>query len=157
MDTPGHGSFFWFPDPGAASMRKPITVTLAALAAVLVLPSTASATPGSGVAGTILAQKTIGHTDYTLREITIQPGGYTGWHFHDGTLYAYVKAGTLTHNVADCSVDGVYRAGRAFTEAPDQVHIGRNLGSTPLVLEVLYVLPAGSPLSEDAPDPGCGY
>jgi quercetin dioxygenase-like cupin family protein len=119
MDTPGHGSFFWFPDPGAASMRKPITVTLAALAAVLVLPSTASATPGSGVAGTILAQKTIGHTDYTLREITIQPGGYTGWHFHDGTLYAYVKAGTLTHNVADCSVDGVYRAGRAFTEAPD--------------------------------------
>jgi quercetin dioxygenase-like cupin family protein len=138
-------------------MRKPITVTLAALAAVLVLPSTASATPGSGVAGTILAQKTIGHTDYTLREITIQPGGYTGWHFHDGTLYAYVKAGTLTHNVADCSVDGVYRAGRAFTEAPDQVHIGRNLGSTPLVLEVLYVLPAGSPLSEDAPDPGCGF
>jgi len=138
-------------------MRKPITVTLAALAAVLVLPSTASATPGSGVAGTILAQKTIGHTDYTLREITIQPGGYTGWHFHDGTLYAYVKAGTLTHNVADCSVDGVYGAGRAFTEAPDQVHIGRNLGSTPLVLEVLYVLPAGSPLSEDAPDPGCGF
>src|SRR5438552_7155430 len=30
----------------------------------------------------------------------------------------------------------------------DQVHIGRNLGTTPLVLEVLYVLPAGSPLSE---------
>jgi quercetin dioxygenase-like cupin family protein len=138
-------------------MRKPITVTLAALAAVLVLPSTASATPGSGVAGTILAQKTIGHTDYTLREITIQPGGYTGWHFHDGTLYAYVKAGTLTHNVADCSVDGVYRTGRAFTEQPDQVHIGRNLGSTPLVLEVLYVLPAGSPLAEDAPNPGCGF
>ncbi|MGW3963880.1 cupin domain-containing protein [Amycolatopsis sp. NPDC005003] len=138
-------------------MRKPITVVMAALAAVLVLPSTASATPGSGVTGTILAQKTIGHTDYTLREVTIQPGGYTGWHFHDGTLYAYVKSGTLTHNTADCSVDGVYRAGRAFTEEPDLVHIGRNLGSTPLVLEVLYVLPAGSPLSEDAPNPGCGF
>ncbi|MEU5258256.1 cupin domain-containing protein [Amycolatopsis sp. NPDC021455] len=138
-------------------MRKPITVALAALAAALVLPSTASATPGSGVSGTILAQRTVGHTDLTLREITIQPGGYTGWHFHDGTLYAYVKSGTLTHNVADCSVDGVYHAGRAFTEKPDQVHIGRNLGSTPLVLEVLYVLPAGSPLSEDAPNPGCGF
>jgi len=138
-------------------MRKPITVVLAALAAALVLPSTASATPGSGVSGTILAQKTVGHTDYTLREITIQPGGYTGWHFHDGTLYAYVKSGTLTHNLADCSVDGIFGAGRAFTEKPDQVHIGRNLGSAPLVLDVLYVLPAGSPLSEDAPNPGCGF
>lgn len=138
-------------------MRKPITVTLAAVAAAVLLPATAFATPGSGVTGTILAQKTIGHTDYTLREITVQPGGYTGWHFHDGTLYAYVKAGTLTHNLADCSIDGIFTTGRAFTEKPDQVHIGRNLGSTPLVLEVLYVLPAGSPLSEDAPDPGCGF
>ena len=138
-------------------MRKPIAVVMTALAAALALPTTASATPGSGVAGTVLAQKTIGHTDYTLREITIQPGGYTGWHFHDGTLYAYVKAGTLTHNLADCSIDGIFGAGRAFTEKPDQVHIGRNLGSTPLVLEVLYVLPAGSPLSEDAPNPGCGF
>ena len=138
-------------------MRKPIIVATAALAAALVLPSTASATPGSGVSGTIVAKTTVGQTDYTLREITVQPGGYTGWHFHDGTLYAYVKSGTLTHNMADCSVDGVYHAGRAFTEKPDQVHIGRNLGSTPLVLEVLYVLPAGSPLSEDAPNPGCGF
>ena len=138
-------------------MRKPIAVTTAALAALLVLPATASATPGSGVTGTILTQKTVGHTDYTLREITIQPGGYTGWHFHDGKLYAYVKAGTLTHNLADCSIDGIFGTGRAFTEQPDQVHIGRNLGSTPLVLEVLYVLPAGSPLSEDAPNPGCDF
>lgn len=138
-------------------MRKPIAVVTAALAAALMLPSTASATPGSGVTGTILAQKTIGHTDYTLREITVQPGGYTGWHFHDGTLYAYVKSGTLTHNMADCSIDGVYGAGRVFTEEPNLVHIGRNLGPAPLVLEVLYVLPKGSPLSEDAPDPGCGF
>jgi quercetin dioxygenase-like cupin family protein len=138
-------------------MRKTVTLFATTALAVTLVSGTASATPGSGVTGTILAQKTIGHTDYTLREITVQPGGYTGWHFHDGTLYAYVKAGTLTHNLADCSIDGIFGAGRAFTEQPDQVHIGRNLGTTPLVLEVLYVLPAGSPLSEDAPDPGCGY
>ncbi len=138
-------------------MRKLVTILATTALAVTLASGTASATPGSGVAGTVLAQKTIGKSDYTLREITIQPGGYTGWHFHDGTLYVYVKAGTLTHNLADCSLDGVFGTGRAFTEKPDQVHIGRNLGSTPLVLEVLYVLPAGSPLSEDAPDPGCGY
>lgn len=138
-------------------MRKTVTIFAATALAVTLASGTASATPGSGVTGTILAKKTIGHTDYTLREITVQPGGYTGWHFHDGTLYAYVKSGTLTHNLSDCSIDGVFGTGRAFTEKPDQVHIGRNLGSTPLVLEVLYVLPAGSPLSEDAPDPGCGF
>ncbi len=70
-----------------------------------------------------------------------------------------MKSGTLTHNMSDCSVDGVYSTGRAFTEpgGPDHVHIGRNLGTTPVVLEVLYVLPTGSPLSEDAPNPGCDF
>ena len=140
-------------------MRKLTTVLAAAALGVALVPATASATPGSGAGGTIIFQKTIGKTDYTLREVTLQPGGYTGWHFHDGTLYAYVKAGTLTHNKSDCGIDGVYQAGRAFTEpsGPGHVHIGRNLGTTPVVLEVLYVLPTGSPLSEDAPNPGCDF
>jgi hypothetical protein len=34
------------------------------------------------------------------------------------------------------------------------VHIGGNPGGVPVVLDVLYVRPAGSPLSEDAADPG---
>ncbi len=123
------------------------------------IPSTADATPGSGVTGTILSQTTIGRTDYVLREITIQPGGTTGWHFHDGTLYAFVKAGTLTHSDHDCTTDGVYKAGAAFTEpsGTDHVHVGRNLGTKPVVLDVLYVLPTGSPLSEDTPNPGCPF
>jgi hypothetical protein len=32
------------------------------------------------------AQKTIGHADYILREITIRPAGNTGWPNCDGTL-----------------------------------------------------------------------
>jgi hypothetical protein len=35
------------------------------------------------------------------------------------------------------------------------VHIGRNLGKTPVVLDVLYVDPAGKPLADSAPNPGC--
>ncbi|MEI8409900.1 MULTISPECIES: cupin domain-containing protein [unclassified Kribbella] len=130
-----------------------------AVASLALGPVVAEATPGSGVSGTILAQTTIGGKDYILREITIQPGGTTGWHYHDGTLYAFVKAGTLTHSEHTCETDGVYQAGAAFTEpsGSDHVHIGRNLGSKPLVLEVLYVNPAGSPLSEDAPNPGCSF
>ena len=144
-------------------MRRVTRGALTAIAtgglAIGLLPSAADATPGSGVTGTILSKTTIGGTDYTLREITIQPGGYTGWHYHDGTLYAFIKSGTLTHDESDCSVDGVYHRGAAFTEpsGKDHVHIGRNLGTEPVVLDVLYVLPAGSPLSEDAPNPGCPF
>lgn len=123
--------------------------------ALVFAPGTAAATPSSGVSGVIIAQRTVGDTDYVLREITIAPGGYTGWHSHDGTLYAYVRQGTLTRTMADCVTVEVSPAGSTVVERPVHVHIGRNLGTVPVVLDVLYVLPAGSPLSQDAPDPGC--
>jgi quercetin dioxygenase-like cupin family protein len=134
-------------------------ITAAVAATVAVLPGTAQATPGSGVTATVLAQRTVGGEDYVLREITVQPGGSTGWHYHDGTLYAYVEQGTLTHSDHTYATDGTYRTGASFIEPSggDHVHLGRNLGTTPVVLDVLYVDPAGSPLSEDAPNPGCPF
>ena len=131
----------------------------AGVVALAAMPATAQATPSSGVTGTIIAKTTIGGKDYILREITIAPGGSTGWHFHDGTLYGVVEHGTLTHNESNCAVDGVFHTGDTIVEpsGANHVHIGRNLGTTPLVLEILYVDPAGSPLSEDAPNPGCGF
>ena len=136
-----------------------IGTTVAGLALV-VGTGTASATPpGPGVTGTILAQETVGGKDYILREITIPAGQSTGWHYHDGTLYAFVKQGVLSHFDSTCQEDGVHAAGSTFSEpsGADHVHLGRNLGSTPVVLDVLYVDPAGSPLSEDAPNPGCDF
>jgi quercetin dioxygenase-like cupin family protein len=129
-----------------------------ASAALVLIPATADATPSSGVTGTILAQSTAGGKDYILREVTIAPGGSTGWHYHDGTLYAFVKQGTLTHPDSNCKAT-VYKTGAAFIEPSgvNNTHLGRNLGTKPVVLEILYVDPAGSPLSEDAPNPGCPF
>ncbi|MFI2200045.1 cupin domain-containing protein [Streptomyces sp. NPDC020192] len=135
-------------------------VTGALTAATVLLCGTAQATPpGPGVTARIIAQTTVDGTDYTLREITIPPGQSTGWHYHDGPLYGVVKQGTLSHFNASCASDGVYRTGATIQEpaGTDHVHIGRNLGDTPLVLDVLYVLPHGSPFSEDAPNPGCPF
>ncbi|MEU3983394.1 cupin domain-containing protein [Streptomyces sp. NPDC026672] len=131
-----------------------------ALLAGLSLPGVAYATPaGPGVTGTIIARSTVGGTDYIWREVTVPPGQATGWHYHDGPLYGYVKQGTLSHFAATCASDGVYRKGSFLEEpsGPDHVHIGRNLGTKDVVLEVLYVLPHGAPLSEDAPNPGCDF
>ncbi|QXJ26318.1 cupin [Actinomadura graeca] len=119
----------------------------------------ALATPPSGVTGTILAQWTAGGTDHIVRRLVIAPGGGTGWHYHDGPVRALIERGTLTHNAADCSVDGVYEPGEVIVESAGagHTHIGRNLGSVPLVLTALYTLPHGSPLAEDAPNPGCDF
>ncbi|CAL2065707.1 MULTISPECIES: cupin domain-containing protein [Streptomyces] len=134
---------------------------IGAVAAATVLTcQPAGATPaGPGVTARTISERTVGNTDYTLREITVPPGQSTGWHYHDGPLYGVVRQGTLSHFDSACAPDGVYRAGAPIQEpaGPGNVHIGRNLGDTPVVLDVLYVLPHGSPFSEDAPNPGCAF
>lgn len=107
----------------------------------------------------IISQRTVGDTDYILREITIPPGQATGWHTHLGPLYGWVKQGTLSHFDATCESDGVYPQGSFIQEpaGPENVHIGVNHGSVAIVLDVLYVLPTGSALSVDAPNPGCDF
>ncbi|MFM9552630.1 cupin domain-containing protein [Streptomyces caniscabiei] len=142
-------------------MRATHLATLAAVSALALalVPGTASATPASGITSTTIYQRTVGSTTYTLKQITIAPGGSTGWHYHDGPLYAVVEKGTLTHSDADCATDGVYSAGAFIDEmsGANHVHIGRNLGTTPLVLDALYVDPVGDPLSVSAPNPGCDF
>jgi hypothetical protein len=127
--------------------------------ASMLSPVTAFATPSAGTEAVAISQAAVDRIDYITREITIQPGGSTGWHYHDGRVFGVIRAGTLTHNKADCTVDGVFGAGAPITEesGPNNVHIGRNLEPIPLVMWVVYIEPAGTPLSVDAPDPGCGF
>jgi quercetin dioxygenase-like cupin family protein len=129
----------------------------ATVPASMVLPATAFATPGVNIDAATISQSTVDGVDYITREITIQPGGSTGWHYHDARVFGVVREGTLTRTMADCT-DVVSAAGSAVTEdsGPNHVHIGRNLGPVPLVLWIDYIEPAGSPLSVDVPDPGCG-
>jgi quercetin dioxygenase-like cupin family protein len=121
------------------------------------LPPTASATPPENANAVVISQATVDGVDYITREITIQPGGSTGCHYHDGQVFGVVREGTLTRTMTDCSVV-VSPEGSAVTEdsGADHTHIGRNLGPGPLVLWVDYIEPAGTPLAVDMPDPGCG-
>ncbi len=146
---------------------KAITALAAAtlLTPALLGPAVANATPSSGVSAVTLA-----HTDIPagllpfipqgahveVREITIAPGGTTGWHYHDAQIYGFVRQGTLTHPGADCK-PVVYRAGQIIEEPGGKVntHEGTNLGTVPVILDVLYVMPPGKPLSEDAAAPPC--
>ncbi len=135
------------------------------IASVCLVPAAAKATPSSGISAVTLAEGDIpagllpfvpDGVHVAVREITIAPGGTTGWHYHDGDLVGLVRAGTLTHPGSDC-VPVVYRTGDIIKEPRGQknTHVGRNLGTTPVVLDVLYLIPLGKPLFEDAPAPAC--
>jgi quercetin dioxygenase-like cupin family protein len=139
------------------------TVRRFALAATVIVPlslltpATAFGTQAVNLDAATISQSTVNGVDYITREITIQPGGSTGWHYHDGRVFGVVREGTLTRTMADCSAV-VSPAGSAVTEesGPDHVHVGRNLEQVPLVLWIDYIEPAGTPTSVDVADPGCG-
>lgn len=101
--------------------------------AALAITAPAHATPPVGVSAVARSKQTIDGKDYI------------------------VEAGTLTHYGSDCRRDGVYGIGTPITDptGAEHVHLGRNEGTTPVVLRVTYVDPAGAPTSDSAPDPGC--
>ena len=136
-----------------------IPLAAAAVLAPVGSTATASATPGVGIEAETLSTATVDGQDYVTKQITIAPGGSTGWHWHPGRVFGVIRQGTLTHDVAGCSEDGVYPTGSPITEGsgPDDVHIGRNLGPGPVVMWVVYINPTGDPLSTDAPNPGCPF
>jgi quercetin dioxygenase-like cupin family protein len=139
------------------------TVRWFAVAATAIVPLSvlgspaAFATPSVGVEAVTISQATVNRIDYITREITIQPGGSTGWHYHDGRVFGVVREGTLTRTMADCTnVVSETGAGVIEESGANHVHNGRNLGPVPVKLWVDYIEPAGAPLSVDVPDPGCG-
>jgi quercetin dioxygenase-like cupin family protein len=125
-----------------------------AVLASLIAPATASATPPVGTESVVISQSTVNGIDYITRRLTIQPGGNTGWHFHDGQTFGVVREGTLTRTMADCH-EMVSPVDTGVTEDAGVVHIGRNLGPVPVVVWVLRIAPAGTPWAVDVPSPGC--
>lgn len=144
--------------PGFGSAPA-VLATCGLLALSGISPPAAHSTPTTGLTSTVLSKQTVGGKDYIVAEITIAPDGSTGWHTHRGEVYGLAKSGVLTHYGADCREDGVYPAGAALTDpaGADHAHIGKNLGSIPVVLEVTYVDPAGAPTSDSVPSPGCDF
>ena len=94
-----------------------------------------------------------------IQQITITPGGHTGWHTHPGPVVVLVKSGELTlYSSEDPTCEGVtYAAGDVFIDSGQgHVHIARNLGAAqPVELWVTYFdVPIGQPFRIDAADPG---
>lgn len=152
--------------------RLRMLATLASAAGlVLVFAGSAMGTGSSGIiSGPILARGSFvgdvdvkfklqrdGHTvvanapsggEVVVQEITIAPGGTTGWHSHPGPVVVVVKAGTLTF-VRDADGECTstpYGMGSAFVDSGQgHAHTAYNLGSDNLIIVATYFdVPAGT-------------
>lgn len=96
---------------------------------------------------TVSSLMTCGATvcDTAYQQLTIPPGGHTGWHTHPGPTFVAVAQGegTLYHAMSGCPATK-YATGSGFMQPPTEVHNMRNEGSTPLVLWAFYALPPGT-------------
>jgi quercetin dioxygenase-like cupin family protein len=88
-------------------------------------------------------------------EVTIQPGGWLGWHSHPGLSFVVVKSGTASFYEADDCSRRVIPAGGTFFEFANDVHMVRNEGDVDLVNLVIQLVPPGAPRAIGEPDPGC--
>ncbi len=131
---------------------------LAAAAALLPSAAPAAAAP-PGVEIETLSKNTVDGIEYLVTRITVAPGAGTGWHYHPGDVFGYISEGAMTHwsvpPQGGCTVDAVYSAGTPVKEGagPGFPHNGRNDGAGPLVMEVVYINPVGTPLSVEVPTP----
>jgi quercetin dioxygenase-like cupin family protein len=96
-------------------------------------------------------------TDIVMVQLTVDPGGSSGWHSHPGGAIIVVKQGSITVHKAvgsQCQIE-TYSAGQAFLERPGEVDQVTNNGTIPYILLVTFprVPPGGSPRI-DQPDPG---
>ena len=100
------------------------------------------------------------NTDIAVANITVVPGGTSGWHSHPGPVLVVVKTGALTFYRADdpsCSPT-LRPAGTSFIEEGGVVHIARNEGAVDATTVATYFLPAAAAQRIDEAAPGnCAF
>ena len=142
-----------------------VSVGLAGVITAVTL-SPGGATPPSGLTNSPLAlglntsDGTIplkAGTNVAMAQITVIPGGSSGWHSHPGGAIVVVQAGSLTvyESVGGQCEIATYSAGEAFVERPGEVDQVINTGTVPYTLFVTFPrVPAGASARTDVPNPG---
>ena len=91
--------------------------------------------------------------DVLVQQVTIGPGGHSGWHSHPGASVVYLESGALSIYGANC-VKQSYTAGQGFVEPGDHLTLARNEGAAPAVLRVVFFnVPVAGSARIDQPEP----
>ena len=89
---------------------------------------------------------TIPGREAVMAVVEIPPGAEEGRHSHPAEVFAFVEEGTLTLEQEGKPTETL-KAGDHFYAAPGQVHQGKNNGSAPVKLLVVFVAEKGKPLT----------
>lgn len=157
-----------------------------ALASSSLLISPALATPGSGFApgpivnghfGTLhentpsnktgkwgLILKTLDATDIGADRLTVQAGGYSGWHAHPAPVFVTVTQGSIIwyDGSNPLCTPHTYNAGDSFIEGPYKIHNVENASNSQVAEFIAIVIkPAGfvgAAFRLDRPEPNnCNF
>jgi quercetin dioxygenase-like cupin family protein len=74
-------------------------------------------------------------------QVTILPGETVPWHYHPGTVYAVILAGTLTEEHGCGQPPAQFSVGQAFSERPGVIHQVHNYGTDPVVILLTFIVP----------------
>lgn len=105
--------------------------------------------------GDVIRLKTRASIDVVTQNLTLQPGGHSGWHGHEGPVLVVVKSGSVTSYDFDdpTCAPHLFTTGQAFVDTGDG-HIARNEGSVPAEVTFTFLLPRGGGLRTELTDPG---
>jgi quercetin dioxygenase-like cupin family protein len=92
-----------------------------------------------------------GPATMSVRELTLEPGEVTPWHYHPGVVLVAVKSGALTREVG-CGAERTYVAGEAFEEFDSDIHRAKNPTSEPIVVYDIFMIPQGQPQTVVTPN-----
>ena len=132
-------------------MKQPGMLAVAVLG-LIATPAAAqvkfSATPalqsGTTAGGTSIAYPKTDSAEVTAVVLDIGPGGETGRHMHPYPTFVYVLEGAI-----DVEMDGgmahSYKAGDSFLEVVNTWHNGKNNGTTPAKVLVVFAGVHGKP------------
>jgi quercetin dioxygenase-like cupin family protein len=109
---------------------------------------------GSGTLDDRVTIRTTEPTVFSVRTVTLPPGGEIPWHRHPGTEMSIVTSGAVTVEREGACEPATYQAGEAVYVADDVPHTARNEGTVPLQLVVTYLLTADEP-ERTTTEPAC--
>jgi quercetin dioxygenase-like cupin family protein len=95
--------------------------------------------------------------DVVVRELTIAPGGSSGWHSHPGPVIVLIVQGTVVnYDASDPTCTGTtIVAGQSYLETPGDVHEVRNEDptTTAVLIATFLDVPVGGMFRLDAAQP----
>ncbi len=132
-------------------MKQPAILAVAVLGLIATPAATQvkfSATPvlqsGTTAAGASIAYPKTDSAEVTALVLDIGPGGETGRHMHPYPTFVYVLEGAINVEM-DGGMVHSYKAGDSFLESVNTWHNGKNNGTTPAKVLVVFAGVHGKP------------